>query len=94
MFLCLKDFSEKIKLFTVFFINLEFPISKRDLYFIIENMINPVDAPIIVCKDISFIQSRFFKNHYENLNFFKNENGDWISAKGFFVGISYSLYMI
>ena len=94
LFLCLNDFFVKIKLFTDFFINLEIPISKKDLYFKIENLINPVDAPIIVCRDISFIQSRFFKNHYEYLNFFKNEKGDWISAKGFFIGISYSLYMI
>ncbi len=49
---------------------------------------------MIVCRDISFIQSRFFKDPYEYLNFFKNEEGDWNSAKGFFVGISYSLYMI
>ena len=94
LFLCLEDFSEKIKLFKEFFINLNIPISKKFLNFMIENLINPVDAPIIVCRDISFIQSRFFKNHYEYLNFFKNERGNWISSKGFFVGISYSIFLI
>ncbi len=94
LFSTLEEFMKKNYIFIQFFKDLSIKISKRDLYYKIEKLIRPQMLPYFVCKDFAFYQSRFFRDLTEYLNFFKTEEGNWISSKGFFIGIYYSLFFI
>ena len=54
----------------------------------------PVSVPFIKRRDFFLIQSHYFKDIIDYLNFFKKEDGSWISSKGFFFGISFTLFFI
>lgn len=94
LFSWLRAFDKITKEFKKLFSHIKIPVSRQKLFYKIEGLLNHVDNPLVVCRDMSFIQSRFFKDHIDYLNFFKNDIGDWISSKGFFVGIAYSMEFI
>ncbi len=94
LFISLKDILEQIYPLYSFLKELKLDYFRKHVFFIIENLLWPVSGPNVKTKDFFFIQSHFFKNIIEYLNFFKKDDGTWISSKGFFLGIAFALSYI
>ena len=67
---------------------------KTEIFTFVDSLLNPISFPYVPYRDFLFFHSHYFKNINDFLNFFKKDDGTWISSRGFFLGISYTLYLI
>ncbi len=94
LFASLKELKENLFPFYKIFKEFNLDYDKKHLFFIIESLVWPASGPNIKTRDFFFIQSHFFKDIIDYLNFFKKENGAWICSKGYFFAIAFALYIL
>ncbi len=81
------------RLFELFDYNID-NIEFKSIHNYLENIFDPIAIPAQTLIEFQTILNHYFCNLNEYLEFFKDYNGEWISADGFFLAISYAYSLI